>query len=182
MPQFNPGQLMTATLMNSLVQIVDEQQLDSNTATVTFNNIDQSFKTLLLLFSGGTVGSDNDLGLQFNGDTGSNYVWFKTSRRADSTWDEVFGTAASSLHVGRWGTTLINTCSIWIAGYSRTDREKPVHSDHGKFTSITAADVERGQSVGHWNNTSAITSITVMAPGESYRSGSIFSLYGLGNV
>lgn len=181
------GQVLTAATYNNDVhtgsRLLDEQSLDAQTTSVSFNNIDQSFKTLWIIATGGVTGTiGREIEVQCNGDTGTNYREMSWNWFGDGTTSSFHNTGNSSTHIGRWGyNARQNGFSALVYRYTRTDQEKPMQSENIVFDSTTAADARFSKHAGVWQSTAAITDIKLMpAGGESFVVGSLFQLYGLG--
>lgn len=140
--------------------------LGSNTATVTFGSIPNTYKDLVLIFAGTNTNSSAGMLLRFNGDTG-NYT------RRFAIGDGNFSSgSSSSLEV--FGTTVRTHAVINIMDYSVTDKNKSILWREG-----AAGDATRMTS-GRWASNSAITSVTLTrVDGAQIASGTTISLYGI---
>lgn len=150
--------------------------LSSAAASYTFSSISGTYTDLVLVINGGTSSSGQSIGMQFNGDTGSNYysvdMWGTGSavqhgRIAGTTFIRVVGRGVGT------SSTLIDNSITHIQNYSSTSLKKAVINRSTTSAGVTA-------SGGKWNSTSAITSITVF--GESSTnliSGTTLALYGI---
>ena len=152
---------------------LDEVTLGTATSTITFSSIPSTYTDLVIVFNG-TAASGTYAGLQFNGDTGSNY-----------SYTQVHGNGASALSGRSFNTTELYTSSsnavtttpsvmiVNIQNYANTTTNKTalIRNSH--------AAVEATAAVGLWRSTSAITSVTVKTPGPNFAVGSTFSLYGI---
>lgn len=145
--------------------------LGSTQTTVTFSSIPGTYTDLVLVISG-TVSTNQNYALRFNGDTGSNY--------SDTN---LFGDGSSALsnrrsnqtvaYIGVSGTNPSPTISN-IMNYANTTTNKTIISRSGYATG-TAAQVE--SRVALWRSTAAITSIEVSQ--SSMLSGTTLTLYGI---
>jgi hypothetical protein len=147
---------------------LDKVTVGTATPSVTFSSIPQGYTDLFLIIKA-TALSDN-YNLRFNGDTGTNYsdtnFWGNGSSAASyrSSNNTVIGLTytASGAPMSR----------INILNYSNTTTYK---------TSLTRQDDysnAAGAAIGLWRNTAAITSISIVSPGN-IPVGSTFSLYGI---
>lgn len=190
MAHYQAGQKLTAGQVNTIahqgIQLIEEQILATNQGTVTFTSIPQNFQTLWLVMSAGNDStSPVALVAQFNGDTGSNYMFHRFIHVGDGTsTNRYFGTN-DAIELGAMNSNLLAQNSVYFPGYSRTDREK---SALVQFAAphLTSGSSELGLGGGIWHSTSAITQIEL---GESsldgtiqVLAGSIFTLYGLGDT
>lgn len=148
----------------------------SSTATdVTFSSISGSYTDLVLVINA-TIGTGNeDLQIQFNSDTATNYSW--TSVDGSGTLAQ--SSRASNTSTPRLGGSrgAINTTNAtWITNiqnYSNTTTFKTYVSRGSNSNFGVAA------TVGLWRSTSAITSIKLFPSGSTFSSGSTFTLYGI---
>jgi hypothetical protein len=154
--------------------------LASASSSVTFSSIPGTYRDLYLVtdISSGNA-SDGSQVLRFNSDSGSNYSTVSA---------EAQGSAVSSSTLTTNGildtfnvTTVTNNPAVivWhILDYSATDKHKSVLARESVATSRTAVGV--GMIAGRWANTSAISSITLVAQNSTtYAAGSTFALYGI---
>ena len=140
-------------------------------ASATFSNLPQGYQDLrVVVYGNGGAGGDYFI-LYMNGDTTSaNYRNQIMYRRASSN-----GAAAGDFP---WTSfTDVNTPGQWVSDvfeYAQTDVEKTVLTRGGSPTN----GVYLGTAT--WENTNAITSITVQTfYGDGFAAGSIFAVYGI---
>jgi hypothetical protein len=147
----------------------------SSVASYTFTSIPQGYTDLILVINGKHSANQNeDYGLRFNSDTGSNY---------SSTYLLGSGTAALSGRVSNQTKTIsgwlnatdIGTYIDHIQNYSNSTTYKTVISRGAQ----TDSDTYLSANVSLWRNTAAITSITVVPAAASLASGMTLSLYGV---
>jgi hypothetical protein len=154
--------------------------LSSATASVTFSSIPATYTDLVLVLQPASTTFADNIGLQFNSDTGNNY---------SSTNLSATGSAASSGRtssfpyinvtniIGTTGTLGAMTSTIQIINYANTTTYKTVISRTGQ-NGATYNGVEA--IVGLWRNTAAISTIVVKQSGSpNFITGSTFSLYGI---
>ncbi len=149
--------------------------LSSAAASVTFSSISGSY-TDLILVTNATIGTGNeDLQIQFNSDTATNYSWTSV----DGSGTVAVSSRVSNTNTPRLGGSYgaINTTNaIWITNiqnYSNTTTHKTYvsrGSNAGYGVSAT---------VGLWRSTSAITSIKLFPSASTLSLGSTFTLYGI---
>lgn len=148
------------------------QTLGSNTNSVTFNSISQSYTDLILIYSGANT-SNADFRMQVgNGsvDTGSNYsrTYMFGYSGGVLTGRETNGTywTASSYAIR-------TNAIIQIMGYSNTTTYKTalVRNDVSTDITYTASNL--------WRSTAAINTITITQPTHNFVAGSVFTLYGI---
>ena len=152
--------------------------LGSATSTVTFSSISGSYTDLVFVISLKAATTNNPtLRLTFNGSTtgysgtqlygdGTTASSARTSNAAYISIARAYGVPQT---IGNTGTIIIN-----LQNYSNTTTYKTVLARANAADSGTEADV------GLWQNTSAITSITIESPTTNdFASDSMFTLYGI---
>jgi hypothetical protein len=148
--------------------------LGSAAPSYTFSSIPSTYTDLVLIRSGG-ISTPDEIGLRFNGDSGSNYS--NTSVSGYGT-----GTASgrgSNQTMGRGGaawTAANNT--IWqIMNYSNTTTFKTFlqrFNDPGDTV---------GTAVTLWRSTDAINSVQIITlSGANFNTGTTFTLYGIASA
>ena len=147
--------------------------LASNSNSVTFSNVPQTYTDLYIVWNGTDVTTSQNICLQFNSDTGANYSMTRmrgTGSAAESArWSNI------SMMYGPNPDTSGNSTVIWqVMNYNNSTTYKTGLSRGGGASGETAA------VVGLWRNTAAITSITVLANGSvNMSSGTTITLYGI---
>lgn len=145
--------------------------LGSNTSSVTFSSISGSYTDLVLVVAGTlTTGTDN-IALQFNSDTGTNY---------SVTYILGDGSVASSnrsSNIANAGRCVMGTSSsstiYSINNYSNSTTYKTVLGRGG----MASYGVDARVSL--WRNTAAITSILVFPTSYQFATGCVLTLYGI---
>jgi hypothetical protein len=154
----------------------------SNT-TITFSSIPSTFTALQVRFTITGTASGTDPYLYFNGDYGSPYNY---------TWHRLIGngsTVTASGSVGDSGVRLIygadTNATYPISGiidvqqYASTTQNKTVRTFAGQDANGTFASPV-GLTSGLWNNTNAITSLSlILAGGPAFATGTTIALYGI---
>ena len=157
--------------MASTYSQIATQTLGSSAASVTFSSIPQTYTNLVLIISGTNSAGGENLLMQFNGDTGSNYS--RTQLAGNGTSAVSFRASnVTEARVGQVQTTP-STCINNIINYSNTTTFKSLISrDNGSaLTQVT---------VNLWRSTSAINSILIyQSSSANFLAGSTFSLYGI---
>lgn len=151
--------------------------LTSNAASVTFNNIPQSYTDLVLVFNPrGSNDVESDINIRFNSDSASNYSVTRMYGQVSTAGSDKT-TSSTDLNIGRQGGSLFAINMINIMSYSNSSIFKSVIARYGHATSGSSITVE---TIGLWRSTSAITSITLIQTGaQSYKTDSSFTLYGI---
>jgi hypothetical protein len=144
--------------------------LGSAQGSVTFSSIPSTFTDLVLVISTRTSGG-NAMTYQLNTDsTASNYS--QTALGGDGSTAFSFRQSLNTL--GAANSSAFNVYRFNFQNYSNTTTFKTVLASGGN----ASADVRSAVSL--WRNTSAINQIILaMYSGETFQSGSTFTLYGI---
>ncbi len=158
--------------------------LDTTTGSVTFSSLPSLYNDLIIVANGKAQSSNStlvDVGVRFNGDTGSNYSTVKTfslSYASVVASTNINGVNAETyMDANNTANSLGSGFKLDIFDYNTTYSYKNflnrascmTQSDKGVF--ITAST---------WKNTSAITSITLFpTSGSGFYAGTWFALYGI---
>ena len=147
----------------------------TNTLSITYSNIPQTYRNLRLLISGlSTLSASYDsIQAQYNGVTTSSYYSGATTSYVAFAYVGVLNAATSN-----WPTTA-GTSNVQIFNYSDTTTKKVDTSS--SWATITAGNSNYAQIAwfNQFDNTSAITSIKLFFnSGASFKSGTKISLYG----
>lgn len=163
---------------------LETQSITTSTASVTFSNLNNysAYQHLQIRVTARGAGSTGTtygaVNVRFNGDTASNY-WYH-NLRGDGSGVSSEGTSGTSISLERSQAAGGSTADVYgflifdILNFNSTSRKKTLRSMHGTIVSVS----NLFQSSGFWNNTNAVTSIT-LAPTYSFRAGSRISIYGL---
>ena len=143
-------------------------------ATITFSSISGSYTDLVLIVNATVTSSGYDLGIQLNGDSGSNYsqtILYGTGSAAGSAR----GANQAKAYVTYYGGigTVQGNQVIQLMNYSNSTTYKTL------ITRANRADSGTDAVVNLWRNTAAITSIALNIGGTNFASGSTFTLYGI---
>jgi hypothetical protein len=157
--------------------------LGSTTASVTFSSIPSTYTHLQIraIFRGSAAGtSTNDLKMQFNSDTGSNYSQHYVGGGGSSTFaggvaNYTYIPAISILQDGNTANVFA-TSVIDILEYANTNTFKTTRTLYG-YDANGSGEILLGS--GNWRSTSAITSITFTPSSGSLKQYSSFALYGI---
>lgn len=154
----------------------------TNVTSLTFSGIPQTYKHLQIRgISRRDTGVNHVAAVQFNSDTGNNY-WFHGISGDGTTANapyvsiyqpqiQMYYANGSTSQTNQFGAGIID-----IHDYTSNKRKTAKGigvcantSNNGRITSYS----------GVWNNTAAITSITVNFAGDTAVAGTTFSLYGI---
>lgn len=160
-------------------QLIESQSLSASAASVTFSNIPQTYKSLMLTTSVRSTQAATavQLIMRPNGSSanGTNrYLEGTGSAAASGTNTTVYmgaipGSSATS-------STFSNDTSV-LPNYTSTTANKPVSIDSVSENNATASWQSLNASL--WSSTSAITSIQLVLSAGDFVFGSTFTLYGL---
>jgi hypothetical protein len=146
--------------------------LGSAQANITFSSLG-SYTDIVLVYTH-TTGIAGQIGLRFNGDTGSNYsatVIYGEGSAAGSART----TSTTYVRTGHNATTNNFNMIVNIQNYSNSTTNKSVVARNNAPTDGTYA------TVGMWRNTAAITSITVLCEDSptNLPAGAVCTIYGI---
>lgn len=145
--------------------------LGSSATTVTFSSIVGSYRDLHLVVQGSTTSAQN-ITLQFNNDTGSNYsIVYLAGGPGTKVSGSVNTTYIYANYYANWDTTQASLITN-IMDYSATDKHKTLLI-RGHSTSTYTETI-----AGRWASTAAITTLKVSAS-TNFSSGTSFALYGV---
>ena len=150
--------------------------LSSAVATVTFSNINQTYRDLVLVGQVGAAAGGNALKMQFNGDTASNYSSVTMAGNGSSPASYAAAdTNIRMFHHYNPGSNLNNMFTLNIMDYSSTTKHKTTISKSSSADGIAEAEANR------WGSTAAITSLTIFwaTSGNNILSGTSLVLYGV---
>lgn len=162
-------------MATSTYELIETQTLSSNSASVTFTSIPQTYRDLIVV-QNATAPFGTKAQLRFNGDTGFNYD-FVTAEGTGSFTESLQTNGIDKIFNGGGNNTMDTNVSLttWqIMDYSATDKHKSLlirASSGGLIANMVAAV---------YKSTTAITSMEFrLQDGQNIQSGSTFSLYGI---
>lgn len=161
-----------------------EQQTLPDGGKLTFSNIPQQYRNLLITWDGKSGGGATDyvgMYLRINGDNGNNYTsYVRGFPGGGSGIQEQDPGQVSILRFGYIGTSWRNSGSLMITAYS-VNRTKGCHA-----SGMAINNQDGGQGIMHWlgggiyNQSAAVTEIFISNIGEyGFEDSTEFSLYGL---
>ena len=166
--------------------LIQRTTLSSNTATVTFSSIPSTYKSLQIRYLGrstttGTTVGDN-LNIQFNSDTGTNYVYHQllgngASATASGATAQASTNFQNALPRNTVTSNIFGVGIVDIVDYANTSKNKTVRSMYGTDTNGTEGKIYLESAL--WLNTAAISTITLAPQSNSFLAGSTFALYGI---
>jgi hypothetical protein len=145
--------------------------LGSTAASYTFTSIPSTYTDLVLIVNGAISAAQN-IGVEFNGDSGGNYSFTRIYGDGTAAFsDRVTNTIFS--YLGIWGPTQSSLVAS-IQNYANTTTFK-TSLGRGNW----AADYV-STYVSTWRSTAAITSVKVLPAGaNTLSSGTVLTLYGI---
>lgn len=162
--------------MTATYEAIATTTLGSAQASVTFSSISGSYTDLILVSMPLSATSDN-LTMQFNGDTGTNYsttiLW-----GSGSSTGSAYQNNTATPYMSYYGLTNAtpSTCIFHIMNYANTTTYKTTIARAGNASNSGGTDA----TVMLWRSTSAITSIVIKQyNSNNLSSGSTFTLYGI---
>ena len=158
---------------------------NSSTGTVTFSSIPGTYTHLKIIVDGSGSGQAGrcSFKFQFNGDTGSDYYDNYGEINGGSYTTGGADTGVTSMLVGEVGGTAvpIGGGEVTVLNYANTGVQKVVLSPMTYAPSSTSS-LTTWQFDGHWNQTSAITSVAIIMGNGSpanWATTSTFSIWGV---
>lgn len=151
--------------------------IGSDTSTVTFNSIPNTYTDLKLVFNGRSNGF---FGLRFNGDSGSNYsglthTSYGSTKSGENTTSVTYincGKTTAGLGTGK--AILVTSNINSYAGSRKKVALTEINADYSGGNGMTY------YNVGAWHSTAAITSLSVYSTGSTdLIAGSNVTLYGI---
>lgn len=152
----------------------------TGTGTIAFSNIPQTYTSLeVIVHARASVAAiTTAAGLQFNGDTGTNYRFTRLQINNTSISGDT-GVTNSSIEMfvfpGSTSTANVFGAARAIVPFYRSNRVKSSVGE-GSSVTATAAECYHRHGSGYWNNTAAITSVAISV---SLLSGSSATLIGI---
>lgn len=158
--------------MDKTYEPIATQTLGSAAASVTFSSIPQTYTDLVLVVNH-DVTADAVSGIQFNGDTASNYSATYMWGNGTSGLSGRETSAASAFAFYGSAASGFATSIIQVMNYSNATTYKTFLGRE------TDAAVETLAVVGLWRSTAAITSLVLLRRSGNFAAGSTFTLYGI---
>ena len=153
-------------------------------ASIDFLNIPQTYTDLKLVVSSRASGT-NDLLVRFNGDAGSNYpgrvLYGSGGTGAGASFSGTY-TGIYILSISNGGAFTANTfasAELYIPNYTGSNYKSASGDSVQENNSSTAGQTYSYLTAGTWNNTAAITSITVSPGSNTYLQYTTAHLYGV---
>lgn len=169
------------------VTLISKVTTAGSQATVPFSSIPGTYTHLRVLWQArfSDAATTEDLLLQLNGDSGTNYFSQLISATAASTPSaaQVVGTSAAHVGLVTAASATANFAGsgvIWIPNYAGTTFNKQIFTTDGGWIGTASGNGNVQTWFDTWNNTAAITSMTFSdAGGGNFVNGSVICLYGI---
>jgi len=177
---------ITGNLVVPAYESIQTIPVTTTTPSITFSAIPATYTHLQvrgLLRNTRTSDRSGSPAMRFNGDTGANYFYHRMYGDGAAAGADA-GTSQSQMY-GIGMATDLNTSgifgvAIWdILDYANTNKNKTIRVLCGMDNNRTTDVGSVGLTSGAWNNTSAITSITIFPNVNDWSVGSTFALYGI---
>jgi hypothetical protein len=150
--------------------------LSTSDSSITFSSIptNGTYRDLVVIITGNTT-ANADINIRLNGDSGANYsfIYVGGSGSGSGSTSSASGQTAIVLDAYFWRSTEISTCIAHIMDYSATDKHKTIISRNNVVGGGTDAFINR------YASTSAISSLEVRNPAQSFASGTTITLFGI---
>ena len=169
---------ITGGLVSNSFSSVASQVADGTSGTITFNNIPQTYAHLQLrIYAAAAIETQLD-GTFNNVATGSVYFHHVSGWTSGARFDDGTGPRDSMIYEGLTGATdYFTSYVIDILEYTGS---KP-KTTRGYQGFVTNASNMRASVVSNMTSqTAAITRLDLIARSSTFRSGSVFALYGMG--
>lgn len=149
--------------------------LTGTDAEVVFGSIPNTYRDLVVIANWPNSGNPATpfVLCRLNADTGNNYTWIQTYADNGGALTDT-QSSVSSIRAGYIQNSAAMT-RINVMDYSATDKQKSllIRSDQTEATTRTSL------FTGVWANTSAVTSLSLVAGNGTFAIGSTFSLFGI---
>ena len=152
--------------------------LGSANNSVTFSSISGSYTDLVLIYSGTTTNNNQNLAIQFNSDTATNYSETELYGNGTTAGSGRRSSLSQIFLNEQGGSSGQTTVVTNVMNYANTTTYKTALTRYG------TAGGGPETNVGLWRSTSAITAIKIFLNGgtETFTAGSTFTLYGIANA
>ena len=146
--------------------------LGSAAASVTFSSIPATYRDLILVITAQRTGTPVNVGMRFNGDSGSNYTSVYMTGTGSSPATGIVSSTNFQLDLYPYPPSSgFNNYIVQMMDYSATDKHKPI------LVRVNDAGNATEASAGRWASTAAVNSLALTL--SNFNTGSTFSLYGV---
>ncbi len=154
----------------------------SGASTISFSNIPQNYAHLQIraIARGTQADASDQIGIQFNSDTGSNYAIHQVGGNGSSVFSTGGGSQTKIVPAyitgGSTSANIFGVGIIDILDYTNTNKYTTVRGLSGYDSNGAGLTLLRS---GLWLNTNAVTSIVCVPDSGSFVQYSFFALYGI---
>jgi hypothetical protein len=146
--------------------------LGSAAASVTFSSIPATYRDLILVITAQRTGTPVNVGMRFNGDSGSNYTSVYMTGTGSSAATGIVSSTNFQLDLYPYPPSSgFNNYIVQMMDYSATDKHKPI------LVRVNDAGNATEASAGRWASTAAVNSLALTL--SNFNTGSTFNLYGV---
>ena len=171
-------------MANTFIKIASVTVGSGGASSIDFTSIPSTYTDLCIKASlRSTVAQTNDYGIiQFNGDTGSNYPWRQLAGNGASAVSSS-GTSAGAL-VLRYSAAnatanTFGSDDLYIPNYAGSNYKSISTDTVSESNGSAASDAIASLWAGLWNNTAAITSLSLKPASGNFVQYSTAILYGI---
>ena len=163
---------------------IAEVTVASPQANIEFTSIPSGYTDLKLVVSSRASGT-NDLLVRFNSDTGSNYPNRVLYGGGGTGSLGSFGNTYSGIYIlsisngGAFTANTFASAELYIPNYTGSNYKSASGDSAQENNSSTAGQTYCYLTAGLWNNTAAITNITVHPGSNTFLTNSTATLYGI---
>jgi hypothetical protein len=164
---------------NAWVQLATYTITSSGYSTITFNSIPGTYGALVLSMTNLNSVNGSELGIRFNGDSGTNYQHCRVIAEGTPGFT---GDATTSKVYARIGdnNTTYSTNLAYIPNYANTSVYKTIQNEGLSNQATTTGSNRAANYTAVWKSNSAITSLSIVNESNAAHAvNSIFALYGL---
>lgn len=190
MTTFTAGQRLTAAQLNALLasvpQLLGATVLTSTQPSVTITvPAGTSYSALRGEWGarGDAASAAINIGLRFNSDTGNNYLWQQNQTNNTTSSPSNSGGLTSVIQVGAAPASTATASFFGAGSFTVANPSGAIYKTVSAMSQaqVTTSNSYVGAYGGQWNNTTAITSVTLLAAagGGNLVAGSVFTLYGI---
>jgi hypothetical protein len=168
---------------SSAVTKIAGTTVDTAVGSIDFSSIPQTYTSLQLdVVSKSTSGNNTDLVLlRINGATSAYTVFHNTLATTDTNPDATVGTGQTSIPIGvhpGTGSAFVGISRVFIPNYTNATFWKIVEA-RGANLGNTGTHYSMRIMQGQWQDTAAVTSLSVLSAAGNMNTGSVATLYGL---
>jgi hypothetical protein len=146
--------------------------LGTAATSVTFSSIPATYRDLILIITAQRTGTPVNVGMRFNGDSGSNYSSVYMTGTGSSSVSATVSSTNFQLDLYPYPPSSgFNNYIVQMMDYSATDKHKPI------LVRVNDAGNATEASAGRWASTAAVNSLALTL--SNFNTGSTFSLYGV---